>query len=447
VVTVRARTTALASVVAAVVLAIAAVALLKTLDAQLTRGGDDNARTLARQLAVAPPAARSGVLEAVTDDGLVQVLGADGRVLGASSNLPAGRPIAAPATEAEDLHVETFTAPDDNETERYRVWRLAVHTDEGLVTILVGTSLESVSEATGTVRTSLLVGLPLLLALLALGTWYVVGRSLSRVERVRREVDRIGEADLSTRLEPGPPDEVGRLVQTMNAMLERIDAGQRRQRDFVADASHELQSPLTAFRAQLEVARAHPDRVDWPALTSDLLEDTDRMERLVRDLLLLASGEAPLERRVPVDLADVAGDQVERVARAGGPQIVLTVDSPAPVLGDPGQLDRVVGNLLDNARAHASTRVDVVVAADPAASWVSVGDDGLGIPADQREQVFDRFHRADPARSRLSSGTGLGLPIARALARRHGGDVLLEPSEVGARFVLRLPRPGTAGGR
>lgn len=441
-VTVRARITALATVVAALVLTLAAVALLQTLDSQLTRAGDDNARARARELADAAPSERAGVLEPVTDDGLVQVLAADGTVLGASANLPADQPIAPPASAAESLHVATFRAPDDAETERYRVWRLAVGTDDGVVTILVGTSLESVSEATGTLRTSLLVGVPLMLCLLAIGTWYVVGRALARVERVRSEVDRIGEEDLSTRLEGGPPDEVGRLVQTMNALLERLDASQQRQRDFVADASHELQSPLTAFRAQLEVARAHPDRADWPSLTADLLEDAGRMERLVHDLLLLAAGETPVEQRVPVDLSDVVTEQVARLPTTG-PEVTVVVGSRAPTLGDPLQLGRVVGNLLENARAHAASRVEVTVGADGATSWVGVADDGPGVPDDQRERVFDRFHRGDPARSRASSGTGLGLPIARALARRHGGDVVLEPGESGARFVLRLPRlPG-----
>lgn len=440
--TVRARITALATVVAAIALVLAALALLRTLDSQLTSQGDGAARARALELGDAAEAGRlTSVLDPVTDDGLVQVVDAGGQVLGASPNLVSPRPIDAPATHAESLHVVTMTAPDDAETERYRIWRLARETDSGVVTILVGTSLESVSEATGTLRTTLFVGVPLMLVLLAVGIWYVVGRALSRVDRVRREVDGIGDRDLSRRLEPGPPDEVGRLVQTMNAMLDRLERSQERQRDFVADASHELQSPLTAFRAQLEVARAHPDRADWAALTTDLLEDADRMERLVHDLLLLATGETPLAAGADqAELAAIVKDEVARLVPRPGIAVSLVVESPAAVRGDQRQLGRVIGNLLDNAAAHAETSVEVLVGAAGGSAWVSVSDDGPGVPEDQADKVFDRFHRGDAARARTHRGTGLGLAIARALARRHGGDVTLEPSAVGARFVLRIPR-------
>ncbi|WP_346387171.1 ATP-binding protein [Nocardioides sp.] len=437
----RARITALATVVAALILVLAAVALVKTLDSQLTSQGDGGARARATELGDAAVAGRlESVLEPVTDNGLVQVIDANGRVLGASPNLISPTPIAPPATGPEPLHVVTMTAPDDRETEHYRIWRLARNTDNGVVTVLVGDSLESVSEATRTLRTALLVGVPLMLVLLAAGTWYVVGRALSRVDRVRSEVDGIGDRDLSRRLEPGPPDEVGRLVQTMNAMLDRLDRSQQRQRDFVADASHELQSPLTAFRTQLEVARAHPDRADWTSLTADLLEDADRMEDLVHDLLLLATGETPLTGQAePTDLAAIVGDEVARLNGRVGVDVTTVVGASATVHGDRLQLGRVVGNLLDNAIRHAETRVDVRVGDDSGFAWVSVRDDGPGVPADQADKVFDRFYRGDAARARSRRGTGLGLAIARALARRHGGDVELEPTGSGAAFVLRVP--------
>jgi signal transduction histidine kinase len=444
--TVRARITALATVVAAIVLVLAAFALVKTLDAQLTSQGDGGARARAVELGVA---AASGpvdsVLTPVTDDGLVQVLDADGNVLGDSPNLISPVPIAPPATAPEKLHVITLTAPDDRETERYRIWRLARETDSGVVTVMVGPSLESVSEATRTLRTSLFIGVPLMLLLLAAGTWYVVGRALSRVDRVRSVVDGIGDRDLGRRLEPGPPDEVGRLVQTMNAMLDRLDRSQQRQRDFVADASHELQSPLTAFRTQLEVARAHPNLADWPGLTDDLLEDAARMEDLVHDLLLLAAGETPLTAQVDqTDLATIARDQVSRLNARAGVEVATVVESPGLVRGDPMQLGRVIGNLLDNAVRHAASRVEVRVGDDGEFAWVSVSDDGPGVPLDQADKVFDRFYRGDSARARTRRGTGLGLAIARALARRHGGDVELAPGRSGARFVLRVPREDPA---
>ena len=435
--TVRSRITVLATAVSAVVLVLAAFALLAVLEGQLTSQGDGAARARATDLA--QRAAGGGVsddLPPVTDEGLVQVVDESGVVLGSSPNLGRDAPIAVPARGAHDLQVSTFAAPDDAETERYRVWSVAVETDTGVVTVFVGTSLESVAEATRTLRTALLVGVPLMIFLVAAGTWLVVGRALSRVERVRREVDQIDDADVSSRLDPGPPDEIGRLVATLNAMLARLEAGRREQRDFVADASHELQSPLTAFRAQLEVAQAHPDRAEWGALVDDLLEDTDRMEVLVRDLLVLAAGESPESgRTTPVRLADVVG---EAVASAGASGVQVSGADPV-VRGDPDQLTRAVRNLLDNALRHAASTVAVELAVVGAHGVVRVSDDGPGVAPDQAEKVFERFYRGDPARSRADAGTGLGLAIARTLARRCGGDVVLEPSETGAVFVLRVP--------
>ncbi len=439
-VSVRARITLLSTVVAAVVLVLASLALVSVLDGQLTRQGDSSARARATELLdAAATGALQPVVAPVTDDGMVQVLDADGHVLAASPNLRTAAAVVPAATEPHGAVVSTLDAPDDSETEHYRIWTEARSTPDGLVTAVVGTSLESGSEATRTLRASLLVGVPLMLVLLALGVWLLVGRSLARVERVRREVDAIGQQDLSQRLDPGPPDEVGRLVTTLNGMLSRLEDSSRRERDFVADASHELQSPLTAFRTQLEVARAQPTDTDWPRLRDDLLEDTSRMERLVHDLLLLAAGEgAPRDDR-PLDLADVAAEEVARVAD-GDSRIRLVVDGPAPVRGDVDQLARVVRNLLDNAREHAASSIYLHVTGGSETCTVTVTDDGPGVRPEDRERVFERFHRSDPARDRARAGTGLGLPIARSLARRHGGELTLAAGGPGATFVLTLPR-------
>jgi signal transduction histidine kinase len=441
--TVRTRITALALAVSSVVLVLAGWALLAVLTDQLAAQGDAAARARSTELveqlqhdalpATTPP---------VIDDGLVQVLAADATVLGRSSNLPP-RAIARPADHVEEPHAATLTAPDDGEFERYRVWRSAVQTDAGVVTVLVGTSMESATEGTRTLRTSLFVGVPLMLALLGLGTWYVVGRSLSQVDRVRRTVEAIPEDDLSRRLEPGSPDEIGRLVDTMNRLLDRVHGYQLRQRDFVADASHELQSPLTAFRSQLEVAQAHPASADWPRLTSDLLEDADRMEELVHDLLLLASGDVPLPAQPElVELGLIVREVIDRSDIPRTVTVHADTAAPAMVLGDAGQLARLVDNLLRNALAHAATAVRLTVLGEAGWVVVRVADDGPGVPAEQADRVFERFFRGDAARARGASsarGTGLGLAIAQTLARRHGGDIKLVRQDGGATFVLRLP--------
>ncbi|MGH1562854.1 sensor histidine kinase [Mumia sp. DW29H23] len=449
--TVRGRITVLSTGVSAVVLAIAAAALVATLDAQLANQGDGAARARATELARAAAAGdapdgtagAATVIEPATDDGFVQVVASSGEVLAASSNLAPGRAVAAPAREPHDLAVATLTAQDDGEPERYRVWSTAVEdTDGDVVTVLVGTSLEVVGEATRTLRTALYLGVPLMLALVAAGTWLVVGRALARVEQVRRELDDIGGADLSRRLELGSPDEVGRLVETLNGLLERLARARHEQQDFVADASHELQSPLTALRTQLEVAQAHPERVDEDALVANLLEDTGRMEVLVRDLLVLAAGEAPSTGRSLVAVADVVTEALAVVDLAGRLVAVERRDEPdLYVTARTDDLVRVVRNLVENAVHHARTAVLIEAGVAGPDVVVRVVDDGPGVPPGVGDAVFNRFYRADPARAVTSRGTGLGLAIARTLARRHGGDVRLEDgSDGGAVFALRLPR-------
>ena len=440
--TVRVRITLLATVVATVVLVAASLGLLAVLDSQLTQQSDATLRARAVELAeVAVAGGLPSVPATTSEEGLVQVVDAEGRVLAASSNIAGAAPIADPVAEIGTgvPRVVTLDAPDDNEIERYRVWSVARAVPSGVVTVFVGTSLESVDEATRTLRRLLLIGIPLLLLVLAAGTWQVVGRALGDVERVRREVDEIGEDDLTLRLEEGPPDEVGRLITTLNAMLARLEDGQRRQRDFVADASHELQSPVTALRTQLEVASAHPAGVDWRRLVDDLIEDTGRMQTLLADLLLLARGGAGAPDRTPLDLRDLVREVAARGVGAEG-ILAAHLEDPVPVLGDEAQLARVVDNLIDNALMHARSSVVVRAGRDGDSGWVRVTDDGPGVPMAERERIFDRFYRAEQARSPGAHGTGLGLAIARTIARAHGGDITLsDDAAPGACFELRLP--------
>jgi signal transduction histidine kinase len=240
---------------------------------------------------------------------------------------------------------------------------------------------------------------------------------------------------------PPVDDEVGRLATTMNRMLDRIESSSRRQRDFVADASHELQSPLAAVRAQLEVALTHPSGTDWSTLAKDLLSDSEQMERLVRDLLFLArEDDASVVRREElVDLDDVVLEEVARLRGHGAVPVDATAVSAAPVRGDPDELRRLVRNLLGNAVTYAGTTVTVGLTTVGAHARLEVRDDGPGVPTGDRDRIFDRFFRADTARTRGSGGTGLGLAIARSVATRHGGTLVLAGSEHGACFVLELP--------
>jgi signal transduction histidine kinase len=353
-----------------------------------------------------------------------------------------------PTSTRPELRV-MHDVPDDSDLEDYRVWALRATTPRGPVAVYVGASPESVREPVTTLRRSLVVGMPILLVLVALGTRAVVGRALRPVEDLRREVAEISEHASGRRVPlPATDDEVRRLAVTMNAMLARLEAALARQRELVGDASHELQTPLTALRAQLEVALAHPAGASWPGLAADLLLDVEAMERLVRDLLWLArddAGHTAPDHRL-VDLDAVVLEEAARARRQGrraGVVIDTSAVSAAPLRGSADDLARLVRNLLDNALAHATTTVRLSLRGDDRNTRLEVRDDGPGIPADQRERIFERFARLEPDRGRLAvadrTGTGLGLAIVRGIARRHGGDVQVLDTPTGACFVVELP--------
>jgi signal transduction histidine kinase len=439
---VRTRTTLLTTVVSGTALALGAGLLILTLDRSLHGAGDDLARGRVQDLAAQ---ARQGRLpRSLTDiggEGVGQVFDGHGRVLAASPNIT-GRPpiLRGVASHGRPAMRVIRGAPDDNEAEDYRVWVQSVEGPRGRVTVLAGASLESVSEASRALRRDLAYGVPLLVGLVALGTWLVIGRTLRPVEDIRTEVAAIGDNELDRRVPvPGSGDEIGRLAVTMNQMLARLEDASRRQRHFVADASHELQSPIAAVRAQLEVAASQQD-TDWQALTRHLLRDTDQMEQLVGDLLFLARAERGGEERRAdlVDLDDVVIEEATRARSSTSATIDTGNVSAAPVVGDADELRRLVRNLTENAVRHAGGSIRLSLVSDDGGVRLDVVDDGPGIPPADRERVFDRFTRLDGVRSR-SSGSGLGLAIARAIAERHDGTLEAVACDSGAHFVLRMP--------
>lgn len=343
--------------------------------------------------------------------------------------------------------MRTITAPDDSETETYRLWAGAGDGPDGRVIVYVGSTLESVNEATATLRRALAVGAPVVLILLAGATWLILGGALRRIDRIRTDVDAITEDRLDRRVpEPDVDDEVGRLASTMNRMLERLEAAQSRQRTFIADVSHDLQSPLAAQRAQLEVALAHPGSSHVSHLVPALLSTTAEMERLVRDLLFLASADAGTQAAPAagaIDLEDVVLEEAARARAGAGVRIDTSRVSAAPALANRDDMARILRNLFDNALAHAQSVIELTAHLDDGTAVVSVVDDGPGVPAAEQELIFDRFHRGDRARARHTGGSGLGLAIARTLAERNGGSLELvdgaAPDSRGAHFRVRLP--------
>ncbi|MGW1542480.1 sensor histidine kinase [Streptomyces sp. NPDC002309] len=277
-------------------------------------------------------------------------------------------------------------------------------------------------------------------------TWLLVGRALRPVAAIREEFTEITARDLHRRVPvPRARDEISRLAQTMNATLDRLDLSMTRQRQFVADASHELRSPIAAVRAQLELALARPSLTDWPTAVHKALRDTERLQAVASDLLLLArldAQEAPV--RSPVDLAALTAAEIRRhpgtVVASDGVMGADGKERAAVVHGSRVQLSRLLTNLTDNARRHARTTVSISVGVSDGMVELSVDDDGPGIPEPDRERVFERFTRLDDARARQDGGAGLGLAIARDIAHAHGGTLTIGTGpRGGARVLLRLP--------
>jgi signal transduction histidine kinase len=302
-----------------------------------------------------------------------------------------------------------------------------------------------VEESVDGVRNALYVAFPVLVGAAGLGAWLLAGRALRPVEAIRTEVESITGSTLDRRVPvPSSGDEVARLAATMNAMLDRLEDASNRQQRFVADASHELRSPVTAIRTELEVAQRTAGPDDWPAVAARLLGEEARLEAVIADLLLLASLDevTPTPEAVTIDLTELVQEEVRRRAPDGA--VAVEVDAPASVAvrGNRTQLRRAVANLLDNAGWHARTSVRVAVHDRDGRARVLVDDDGPGIPTADRERVFERFTRLDEHRARdgQAGGAGLGLSLVRGIVDRHGGTARVETAPLGgARVVIDLP--------
>jgi signal transduction histidine kinase len=282
-------------------------------------------------------------------------------------------------------------------------------------------------------------GVLLLVTLTALSTWHMVGRTLRPINMIRAQLAEISAADLSRRVpQPYGTGEIAELVRTVNETIERLERSVEQQRRFSSDASHELRTPIAALRAELESALMYPEDSDLVAALTAALRNTDRLEAVITDLLLLARlGTGGGEGAERIDLAEMVATELE----LRPPSVLVGTDlySGAVVNGVRIQLLRVLDNLLDNAERYGEGAIDVVVGKHEGWAVLMVTDRGKGIPESDRERVFERFTRLDRDRSRDTGGTGLGLAIARDITTAHGGTLRVEDSPHGARFVLRLP--------
>ncbi|HEY8059683.1 MAG TPA: ATP-binding protein, partial [Acidimicrobiales bacterium] len=286
---------------------------------------------------------------------------------------------------------------------------------------------------------------PLLLVLVGLVAWTLVGRALAPVAAMTGAADEITATDLDRRLpESEGRDEIARLGRTLNAMLGRLADSRDRMSAFVADAAHELRSPVSSLRQHAEVALEHPDRTEVKDMAEVVRAESLRLQRLVDDLLLLARVDegAPTRRDRAVDLDDAVAAAVARLRPVTQVVIDTSDVSGGQVIGDPSGLDRLVGNLLENAARHATARVEIALSEGDDGVTLTVDDDGPGIPAPDQRRIFERFVRLDESRSRDAGGSGLGLAIVAAVASAHGATVAVGNSRLGgARFRVLFPRP------
>ncbi|WP_433242103.1 sensor histidine kinase [Actinomadura nitritigenes] len=438
---IRARDTVVAAVIAALVWGVSAVGVdlaIRTIvrDDLLQRTQVDARRVSG--------GVRDGTLRGPIPDSsdgrvLVQVVAPGGRVQEATP-AAAGRPPVSRLWPSPGLRVRDFTECHGSWPHRRCLVAEAIRATTAPDSVVVYAAEPMPSYlVNGLLEGLLAAGVAVLAGIAAWVTWRVVGRTLGPVEAIRAQLAEISATDLSRRV-PEPPgeDEIAQLARTANATLDRLEAAVGRQRQFASDASHELRTPIAGLRANLEDASMHPEDNDLPAVVEQALHDTDRLESIVTDLLLLARiGTGGTVAQEPIDLSALAGAEIGR--RTFQVKIEKELAHGVTVRGVRMQLVRLLGNLLDNAERYADQVIAVEAVRDGGHALLTVTDDGVGIAAADRERVFERFTRLDTARSRGAGGTGLGLAIAREIAEAHGGTLRVEEDPRGARFALRLP--------
>ena len=449
---IRTRTVLAATAVVAVALAIGGIVVRVELrrSVESSIAGETSARAAGVAQLVATGDFEKVLVASERTPAWVQVIDANGSVVASTANVASlGRPFA-PIWRGGGASVRTFRNLSIDTGERVAVARVTTRVRETArrLTVLAASSLDIAETADRRALRVLLLVFPFLLFAAGLTVWFVVRQALRPVDAMRAEVATISTSDLTRRVPvPRANDDIGRLATTMNDMLDRLQASHDRQRRFVGDASHELRSPLASLRNQLEVSVLDNPDPTWSSTVSEMIVDHERLERLVRDLLLLARHDANEEVTLePVDLGWLVRKELDRRPAAPGIQRVVRAVN-AIVSGNTDSLARILRNLVDNAERHAASSVEVVVravpGAAPAMTELVVADDGPGIPALDRTTVFERFRRLDVARATDAGGSGLGLAIVADLVEEHGGTVGVDPpaadAHPGARLVVRIP--------
>ena len=439
----RARLLALGVTGVALALALGSVVLYAVLTFTVSRTVDGDALATARTVAALVAADTVPNPLPVSGSQVVQVVNSSGAVVSGSVSADRLTPLLRPPELTRALAGERLSIPGARAGLAGTMRAIAVQAGPPSASrsIIVAVPVKDVEQSQRVLRVTLLFAYTPLVVVMALIAWRVIGSALKPVETLRAGAARISGSDQDERLAvPESADEIRALALTLNDMLDRLAASRGRQRSFVADAAHELRSPLTSMRTQLEVAQHLGEGGD---LTTDLLADVARLSILVEDLLLLAragsdSGHPPA--RESVDVRALLLATADRYAGARVP--VSVADGPVVYANaNAEELRRALANLVDNAVRHSGSKVLLAVRAEGGGAVLTVVDDGPGIPANERERVFERFARLDDARDRDAGGTGLGLPIVRELLRRCNGSISLQdnPSGPGLAAVVHLP--------
>lgn len=369
----------------------------------------------------------------------IRVLSPDGTVIqetGHYQNLPFS------STQS----FSTFLDPSSKTN--IRVYTQPVYDNNQMVAIVqVAQSLADVEDTLQRLLVTLLVSIPILVAVAGFSGYFLAARALTPIDKITSTARKISAEDLSARLDvPATNDEVGRLTETLNDMLARLDDSFQRERQFTNDASHELRTPLTAMQAILGVVREkRRSPAEYEQALDDISEETDRLRTLVENLLRLARGDKSKSNAFePVNLSTLLEDVTDSMRPlAEAKSLVLHCDTTADLttLGDSDELIRLFVNLLDNAIKYTE-RGEIRVTAHQTDKNIEirVSDTGIGIAPEHLPHIFDRFYRVDASRSRAQRGTGLGLAIAKEIVNAHKGTIEIQSGKgKGSTFIILFP--------
>ncbi len=449
---IRARLTLYFVVSIAVVLGFTGVALVNLVHRSLVNSATNQVTDVMAQvqtrLASSPLPAKLLVLPMVGDV-VVQVTDPGGHAVWAASSAIANEPVLARARPDNASTTGLVALPVHDQAAATVLAALSQSTVQSITTsrgpaLIFGfVDGASITHSVGVLLASVAISFPLLLILAGGLIWLGLGLALAPVESIRRRVERIAARDLSERVPvTGGDDEIARLARTVNEMLNRLEAANRFQQEFVSNVSHELRSPLTTLLATVERATNLADRADWASVADTITREGRRLDALIDDLFWLArNDEGQIElRHVDVDLDDLLYEEAQRVRAMSGLVVDTSAVTPARVVGDPATLKRMVRNVVDNAVRYASAELRFSAGYDLDEAVVRIADDGEGIDVATSARFFQRFVRSDPARARASGGTGLGLAIVADIAARHGGSARFVAVERGSCLELRVAR-------